>query len=336
MTNHVTLLLAAALAGSAAAQALPESGEVALKTKIQRRQKLLLPGEVATPVATGFHFSAGLGADFRADVDGEALLIDADADGVLETRVEGDKGFVVLDHGGRRYGVSLVKQGEWRFVAGSVVQGELAGTKIRVIDQNHNGRFDDIGEDALVIGHGRAASFLSEVVAVGGQVKQLKVAADGSKLSFAPFTGEVGTLSLRAVTDGKVMAAVLNSLDRRYSVHLSKHDVDVVVPAGDYVLHSGVLSLAGSRVDMAKGRSKAFSVTAAGVEQLAWGGPAKAEFSYQENGGQLTFDPNAIWFYGSKNEEYKNWNPVGKSPLITVVDRSTGAVIAETRFPGSC
>ena len=53
-------------------------------------------------------------------------------------------------------------------------------------------------------------------------------------------------------------------------------------------------------------------------------------------GSELKFDPKAIWFYGAKNEEYKNWNPVGKSPLITVVDRSTGAVIAETRFPGSC
>ena len=71
-----------------------------------------------------------IGADFRADVDGESLRIDADGDGQLETLVEGDKGFVVLEHGDRRYGVSLVKQGEWRFVVGSVVQGELAGTAV--------------------------------------------------------------------------------------------------------------------------------------------------------------------------------------------------------------
>ena len=336
MTRYVSLLLVSALAGGAAAQALPESGVVELKTKIQRRQKLLLPGETASAVATGFLFESGLGANFRADVDGEALLIDADADGVLETRVEGDDGFVVLEHGGRRYGVSLTKQREWRFVSGSVVQGEVAGTKVRVVDQNHNGRFDDVGEDALVVGSGRAASFLSEVVSIAGQLRKIDVAADGSELSFSPYTGEVGKLSLHAVTDGKVRAAVLTSTDGRYSVHLSKHDVEVLVPAANYELHSGVLSLAGSRVDMARGRSKAFSVTATGVEELSWGGPAKAEFAYQESGGQLTFDPKAIWFYGAKNEEYKNWNPIGKSPLITVVDRATGEVIAETRFPGSC
>ncbi len=336
MRTTICTLAAAALAGGLASQSLPESGAVALKTKIQRRQKLLLPGEAATPVATGFDFQAGIGAEFRAGVDGESLRIDADGDGQLETLVEGDEGFVVLEHGDRRYGVSLVKQGEWRFVAGSVVQGDLAGTKIRVVDQNHNGRFDDVGQDAMVIGNGRAASFLSEVVSIDGQLRRIEVAADGSELRFSPFAGETAKLSLHAVTDGKVMAAVLNSTDGRYSVHLSKHDVDVVVPAGNYELHSGVLSLAGSRVDMVKGRSKAFSVSRDGVEQLAWGGPAKAEFAYQKAGGELKFDPKAIWFYGAKNEEYKNWNPVGKSPLITVVDRSTGAVLAETRFPGSC
>jgi hypothetical protein len=336
MRTDIFLLAAVSLAASLAAQASPERGEVALKTKIQRRQKLLLPGETATAVGTGFHFQDGLGADFRADVDGEALLIDADGDGELETRVEGDAGFVVLEHGGRRYGVSLKKAAVWTFVAGSVVTGEVDGTKVRIVDQNHNGRFDDVGEDAMVVGNGRAASFLSEVASIGGALMTIDVAADGGTLRFAPFAGETGELSLRAVTDGKVMAAVLNSTDKRYSVHLSKHDASVVVPAGDYELHSGVLSLAGSRVSMAKGRSKPFTVAPASAAKLSWGGPAKAEFAFQEKVGELTFDPNRIWFYGANKEEYRDWNPVGKSPLIMVVDRSTGAVIAETRFPGSC
>ena len=334
-TTH-TLMAALALASAAFAQALPDRGEVALKTKIQRRQKLLLPDEALTAVATGFHFQRGIGADFRADVDGEALLIDADADGELETRIEGDKGFVVLEHDGRRYGVSLVKKMQWGFVAGSVVTGEIGGTKIRVVDQNHNGRFDDVGADAIVVGDGRAASFLSEVISIGGALKKVQIAADGSKLRYEPFTGATGTLSLRAVTGGKVMAAVLNSIDGRYSVHLNKHETDVVVPVGDYQLHSGVLSLAGSRVTMVRGRSKSLRVTANRVEELAWGGPAKAEFAYQDAGGELKFDPAAIWFYGANDEEYKDWNPIGKSPRIMVMDRSTGAVIAETRFPGSC
>lgn len=335
-TTMQWLVLGALAAGATAQDGLPQSGEASLKSKIRRSQKLLLPGEVLTPVATGFQFQDGLGANFRADIDGTALLIDADADGTLETRVEGETGFVVLEANGRRYGVSLSAKPEWSFMAGSEVTGKIGKTKIRIIDQNHNGRFDDVGKDAMVIGNGRAASFLSEVVSIDGELRSLKVAADGSKLTWSPFEGEVGTMSLHAVTDGKVMAAVLNSKDGRYSVHLSKHDVAMKVPAGDYELHSGVLSLAGSRVKMQKGRSKSFTVAAQAEQKFTWGGPAKAEFAYAEQGDELVFDPNRIWFYGATNEEYTDWNPVGKSPLIVVKDKATGQVVAEARFPGSC
>ena len=335
-TTMQWLLVGALACGVTAQEGLPQSGEVTLKAKIRRSQKLLLPSEVATPVATGFHFQDGFGADFRADIDGTALLIDADADGTLETRVEGETGFVVLTSNGRRYGVSLSAKPSWSFKAGSEVLGKIGSTKIRLIDQNHNGSFNDIGEDAMVVGNGRAASFLSEVISIDGELRSLTVAADGSKLSYSPFVGDVGKLSLHAVTDGKVMAAVLNSKDGRYSVHLSKQDAEVLVPAGDYLLHSGVLSLAGSRVTMQKGRSKPITVAAKADKMLSWGGPAKAEFAYQEKGDELVFDPSRIWFYGATNEEYSDWNPVGKSPLIVVTDKATGKIVAEARFPGSC
>lgn len=329
-------LLATSVIAQSAQQTLPESGEITLKPKMQRSQKLLLPSEAATPVATGFHFEDGIGADFRANIDGTALLIDADGDGSLETRVEGDNGFVVLAKNGRRYGVRLTAKPEWSFHAGSAVTGKIGSTRIRIVDQNHNGRFDDIGKDAMVVGNGRAASFLSETISIDGQLRTIKVAADGTTLSFAPFAGETGKLSLHAVTEGKVMAAVLISLDGRHSVHLSKQDADVSVPTGDYVLHSGVLSLSGSRVTMQQGRSKPITVGVGAQTNLSWGGPAKAEFAFQDKGEELVFDPNRIWFYGATNEEYRDWNPVGKSPLIVVTDKATGRVVAETRFPGSC
>lgn len=335
-TTMQSLAALLAVASVVSAQDVPASGEIALKPKMQRNSKLLLPGEKPTPVATGFHFQDGLGADFKANIDGTALLIDADGDGSLETRVEGDKGFVVLAKDGRRYGVRLTAAPQWAFEAGSVVQGKIGSTRIRVIDQNHNGRFDDIGEDALVVGNGRAASFLSETITIDGQLRTIKVSPDGTKLSFGKFDGETGKLSLHAVTDGKVMAAVLNSKDGRHSVHLSKQDAEVSVPAGDYVLHSGVLSMSGSRVTMQTGRSKAIKVGSDAEVKLSWGGPAKAEFAYADQGDQLVFDPNRIWYYGAVDEEYRNWNPVGKSPLIVVTDKATGKVVAETRFPGSC
>lgn len=332
------LILGGTLASVAVAQdaAVPQSGTTELRAKIQRRTKWILPAEATTPVATGFHFADGIGADFKADIDGESLLIDADGDGELETRIEGEDGFVILQNGERRYGVSVTSKPQWSFTCGSAMVGEIGGTKVQVIDQNHNGSFNDIGEDALIVGRGRAASYLSETLAIGGQLLAIEVAADGSSMSWQPYEGEAGTLALSAVTEGKVLAAVLKTADGRHSVHLSKADTEVRLPAGDYLLDSGTLSLAGNRVQMRTGRSKPIHVASDARAELGWGGPAKAEFAYEASGAQLVFDPNRIWFYGTQGEEYFAWNPVGKSPRIAVTDKATGKQVAEAWFPGSC
>jgi hypothetical protein len=340
MRTLPTLLLGCALAGGPSAleaePPLPDQGETELAVKIRRSQKLILPNESPTPVATGFRFADGLGAEFRADIDGEALLIDTDGDGTLETRIEGEDGFAVLVAGERRYGVSLTAKPEWSFTVGSAVVGEIDGTRIQVLDQNHNGRFDDVGEDALVVGNGRAAGYLSDIVDVNGVLLEIQVAPDGSKLSWNRYTGETATLVASANTEGKVLAAVLKSANGRTSVHLSKTNAELRVPAGEYFLDSGVLSLAGSRVKMRTGRSESFTVAAGERHELEWGGPVKAEFSYEKNGGELAFSPNEIWFYGAEGEEYFGWNPVGKSPRITVADADTGRELTVGYFPGSC
>ena len=154
MRIPTALLLSGVLVGATAAQdgapAVADSGETQMRAKIHRKPKWILPAENPTEVATGFRFSAGIGAEFKADIDGEALLIDADADGELETRVEGEGGFVVLTSGDQRYGAVISAKPAWSFRAGSAMVGVIGKTKVQLIDQNHNGRFDDVGEDALV------------------------------------------------------------------------------------------------------------------------------------------------------------------------------------------
>ena len=91
MRIHSVLILGGTLVGGGliaqdGLSALPARGEAELTAKIQRSPKWILPSEQATQIATGFRFSEGQGAEFKADIDGEALLIDADGDGTLETR----------------------------------------------------------------------------------------------------------------------------------------------------------------------------------------------------------------------------------------------------------
>ena len=69
---------------------------------------------------------------------------------------------------------------------------------------------------------------------------------------------------------------------------------------------------------------------------LRTGGPTRAEFAYQREGDEIVFSPAAVWYYGAAGEEYKDWNPVGKSPEFTIKDSNTGRVLASAIFPGTC
>ncbi len=329
------LVLSLGVRAQDSSQMMKEGGEVRLKAKIHRKWKIRLPAPTTKEVGTSLSFKAGLGADFKAAVDGESLKLDADGDGVLETSVEGEGGFVVLRHGDHRYGLRLTAAPRWSFAPGTTMNGEIDGVRIRLIDQNLNGRFDDVGEDAIVVGRGKAAAFLSRVIDLGdGHLVNIAVAPDGATLDYSPYTGPRGRVAVKFGTKGKVLTAVLKSVDGQVSVALSRPEASLVLPAGKYRFHSAVLSLGGNRVNARTGRSRTITVKAGGDATLALGGPVEAEFAYMRQGDTLNFSPDNIWFYGRAGEEYYDWAPCGMSPKISVVSKS-GREIAEAYFPGS-
>ncbi len=312
-------------------------GEIQLVPKIYRDWKIRLPAETAAEVGTALRFKETLGADFAAGLDGLTLLVDADGDGELETKVKGEAGFVVLTKGDKRYGIRLKAAPNWVFAPGSTMAGEIEGVRVQIIDQNLNGRFDDFGEDAMVVGRGKTAAFLSKVIDLGdGRLVSIEVAADGSKLGYQAYTGATGRLDLGIVTSGKVLAAVLQSRDGAYSVACSGAEKELLLPAGDYRFHSGLISLGGNRVNVQTGRSKTVTVPANGEAALELGGPITAAFNYARSGNEFQFDPNAIWFHGKAGEEYVGWEPLGKSPKISILAGKSGREIAQAYFPGSC
>ncbi|MCB9831815.1 MAG: hypothetical protein H6807_05005 [Planctomycetes bacterium] len=339
LTSFLLLLLPALVAR---AQEIRESlpalrGEVAMTAKIWRDWKFRLPAETSREVGTAIDLGAALGTSFKAGLDGLTLLLDADGDGELETSVKGKAGFVVLQREGRRYAVRLEANPGWVFQPGSTMEGEIDGVRVALIDQNLNGRFDDFGADAMVLGRGRNASFLSRVVDLGGgRLVTLQPSADGSKLAWEAYDGPRGRIDLGYTTSGKVLNAVLLSSDRSVSVAVSGAAASVVLPTGDYRLHSGLLVLGGNQATVTTGRSRPVSVVADGSSALALGGPVHAEFAYGRKGDAYTFDPAAIWFYGKAGEQYEGWEPLGKSPKISILARKSGREIAQAYFPGSC
>ncbi|MFQ5505492.1 MAG: hypothetical protein ACE5F1_11945 [Planctomycetota bacterium] len=349
MRTLATLLLCLpALPMTAAAQQEP-AGDAAtqggftvpLSHRGQRKWKLRLPDEQWTPVGVAFRFKRTQGHDFKAELEGTRLVVDTDGDGTGDVKAEGKAAFLTLrgrSAGGKptAYSVRMVNRQGWRYAPGGFVAGKAQGTPIRIIDQNNNGRFDDVGKDALIVGRGKVATFLSEVVNLRGSLFRISVAADGSELSAEPYQGPAGTLRLDCSTKGKVLSAVVRSTDHRYSFDGARAALGLAVPAGSYELYCGELGLGESRVKMLTGESRPFEVASAQTRKICWGGPVRAEFDYQRQENKVHLSPKRVWYYGALGERYVDWVPLGASPQFTITDDRTGKEVARAFFPGTC
>jgi len=314
----------------------PGETAVPLSHKRYRAWDITLPAETFTSVGEGITLA---GREFRADLEGTHLLLDVDGDGATDVRVEGDEGSVLLRGAdGFRYAARL-KRGVngWAYAASGAMTGKIGGTSVSIIDQDNDGRFGEIGEDAVIVGRGRIATWLGETLQVDGALHTVSISADGSTLQLAPFDGPTGAL---AVTEGfqgggKLLSAVVRSTDGRHCFDLASADGAVAVPAGEYRIHSGSIGMGEMLVTIGPGGAPAMTVAADGETAFEWGGPVRAEFAMQRSGDQIGFSPDAIWYFGALGEEYETWFPVGKSPVFVIQDAETGDEIARAMFPGS-
>jgi len=308
---------------------------------------ILLPNEQFKRVGEGISFSHAGGDKFAVKLEGTVLWVDRDGDGECEAKVEplerGKTGLMVfrgkLENGEERsYAVRLASAGTWSYSASGAMVGELAGQRIALIDQNNNGRFDDYGADAMIVGRGKAASFLSRTVNLDGELYSIEVSADGSHVDATKYEGASGTIDLASAleTKARMRSIVLMSTDGETSFEVSQAKGAVKVPIGDYKVHSGQVALGKGRADLATGRMKRVTVATDENVSLEWGGPVKAEFLFHRKGDEITIGPREIWYYGQSGEVYSNFMPLGSSPTFAIKDKQTGEVLVNAKFPGNC
>ncbi len=316
-------------------------GEVQLTFKPYRTWQIELPQPQQAKVGASFALKATLGSDFAVVSQGTGIAVDTDGDGQTDVTVEGEEGFVVLRGKGQdgaplSYAAHLKNQGGWSFRAGGAMVGKLGETRIQLIDQDNNGSYADFGVDAMVVGRGETACFLSKAIVVDDQVYQIEVSADGTRIRYEPWSGPVGTLDLTGiVTKGRLLSAVVVSKDGSLSFDLA--NAPRKVPAGEYRLHGGKVGLGEAEVRVRQGRAPAIAVAPEATTKHSWGGPTQAEFAYQRKGEQVVISPGDVWYYGDAGEEYFGWNPVGKSPVFSILeDGKDGKELAQAIFPGSC
>ena len=324
---------------------------VDLHYKGYRTWDIELPAEAFTPVSGGIPIAHAGGGSFAAGLDGTFLRLDADGDGELDRTLEpatddfGTRTARVTLRGNApdgapfRYAVRLRDTGKgWQWATACAMVGKIGDTPVTLIDQNQNGRYDDYGKDAMIVGRRNAATFLSRVVSVGGELLAIDVSLRGDAITARPYAGETGTLDMTAgcSTNARLMSAIVRSADGSMSFDLGDVDGGLAVPAGDYEIHSGRIGLGRSVVRVRRGKAAPLAVGTGETVTFDWGGPVTSEFDYMRQGDRVVFSPNAIWYYGAAGEEYHDWYPIGKSPEFTLTDRQSGSVLEVLILPGSC
>lgn len=318
-----------------------------LSSFVPSKWDYLLPNE--TPLAFSAGPDGGLmipvphkgGKGFLVEVDGAALAVDANGDGRVDQRVKGIAGNVVLKGTSEAgaplvYGVRILMfNGKWHYLPGSVMSGRLLGQEVKLIDLNGNGRFDEFGVDAMILGKGSAASYLSKIISAGGKLHELAFDAAGTSVSATPWTGASGTLNLVSnfKVDGNLASAVVLNEKENCSFELSSFKSGLLVPAGDYRFMYGFVRNGAEQSKIKTGNSKPIPVPANKTTALTWGTPVEIEFNYTVTKDQLTV-PVDIHFFGKLGEEYYDFKPEALSPRIVVYDRKTREKLTEGRFGG--
>lgn len=321
------VLPGALLALASVASAQDAASQAVLTYKAFPKWTFVTPIDTWTAVGTEIAIPHSNGTGFAAVKDVMTLDVDTDGDGKLDKAVKGTSGYLEL-RGKRKdgkpfsYAARFMSAGEaFSFASSCAMVGQIKGVQVRVIDLNNNGVFNEVGKDAIVVGSGVAASFLSKVIHLNNELHELELSADGTTATFKPYTGETGTLDLRSgfKSNGSLDCAVVNSADNTLSFNLAQAPKGLAVPIGTYRITGGRASKGGESVCIATGKMAPLAVVAGGTAAPAWGGPLEAEFDVTHSGGEVTVQPN-LKYFGRSGEEYHTFKPDAKSPKFLVTD----------------
>ena len=312
-----------------------------LRHKAYAKWDFVLPNETWTTVSDRILLPGSDYPAYRAAKRGPMKLeVDTTGNGRFDANVKGVRGSLTLrgrdaDGESFQYAVRFANAGStWKWSAGGAMRGKLGGHTILVIDQNNNGLYDDYGQDAVIVGNGEAASFLSRVINLKGELYNFEISPNGTQVTATPYVGETGVLDMTSDYDanGKLVAAIVRSGDISFNV--ADYREGLKIPVGTYGFVSGYATRGRTEtVRIRNGRMGPLEIKA-GVEKLVdWGSPVRIEFDYRMDGEYVTVQPDVI-FYGAANEEYHTFTPNAKSPKIIVRDKRTGKEVISGRFGG--
>lgn len=302
--------------------------------------------EPGTPVTQGqqqFLPIAGEGgAGVRVTTLETSMELDLDGNGKPEAKAKGKDSCLALalkSQDGTPYDYTFrvtrveisATSVEWIYQRSCFMEGTFEKTKIRLIDDDSDGVYGEMGRDAIAIGNDADHAVpLGPVVNVGGKLYSIRVHPSGTRLSLKPYEGPVGTLDAvsKYQSAGKLVWAVFRCGDQWFDAAPSDGRNTVLVPAGTYRFEMGRIYNRPQGARIRAGKMAPVDVRAGETATVEWGGPPVARFQYAFEGRILKIGPNGPswgWSAGTWWATAAARSAATRSRWRVAAARSTGA-----------
>ena len=226
---------------------------------------------------------------------GYRLGLDTNGDGIVNTeeyRKVAPGGSVVLTGriGGKELSVRCVDvsvsydetKGEvlgmqWRMQGVYGWVGQIGSVKIRILDENLNGKYDHSGSDAIQIDNAKLALPLRGQHRIGESFYKLKIADDGSSLEFKKISDPKAGLVLSPFKGKHLLGLVLENGAGAFDIQACNR---TGIPAGTYQVSYGAVGDPRAPLSLSRGRrGLKYEIQADKKNLLRIGPPLKLGFS---------------------------------------------------------
>ncbi|MCZ7644371.1 MAG: hypothetical protein M5U26_03670 [Planctomycetota bacterium] len=201
----------------------------------------------------------------------------------------------------------LGEAGKFRLTRCQAKQFKVKGQVLLLCDDNGNGRYDDLGKDALLI-QDQPVTLLSRQIYLGEQLHELLVHPAGQTIEVRPLAnlefGEVDLLHLfkspQKSENLRFLTLIVQGKDGAFPFDGRLRTRKL--PVGAYDLVFGLLERSNELVMLKRGERTSFVVESAKVATPAWGGPVLGVLEVENDGKALKV--NAPKFLGQGSEQY--------------------------------
>jgi len=116
-----------------------------------------------------------------------------------------------------------------------VAVGRAAGVPVYIVDDNCNGRYNEVGRDAVIAAGGRLAAPLAPIIVLGASAWALQVAENGRKLTVRPTAAKLGAVRLSAGNGYEMLNGALVR-GAGLSCFALRPDTNTFLPVGQYTV----------------------------------------------------------------------------------------------------